>query len=384
VIQNVVNGPLRVAVITNIPAPYRQKQWEHYATIRNVSLTVFYCGKREQDRFWDVQPASGVTEVFLRGISYRKWHFNPSIFLVPFQKFDLFLVGGYGFPTVMIAILLLKLFNKNWTMMIDGIAPPRLKSEKWYVRAVQRFFTKGANAYLVNGTSAKKWLNQFGIAGKKVFNQFLTVDVSYFTENEKASRERRSLIRNRYAISEDAAVVMYVGRLVRHKGISDLIHATENLIENKNYRVTALIVGEGEQRDSLELETKNLYGQVVFTGQIPLSDLRLCYYASDIFVLPTHYDPWGLVINEAMACALPVITTNAAGASLDLIKNNGYVIRPGDVHSLSSAIEALMDAKLRKAFGEESRRIISKWTYKESLESFENMLRYLNNERMPT
>jgi len=97
-------------------------------------------------------------------------------------------------------------------------------------------------------------------------------------------------------------------------------------------------------------------------------------------VLPTHHDPWGLVINEAMACALPVITTDAAGASLDLIKNNGYVIRSGDVRSLSSAIEALMDAKLRKAFGEESRRIISKWTYKESLESFQNMIRYLTNE----
>lgn len=97
-------------------------------------------------------------------------------------------------------------------------------------------------------------------------------------------------------------------------------------------------------------------------------------------MLPTHHDPWGLVINEAMACALPVITTDAAGASLDLIKNNGYVIRSGDVRSLSSAIEALMDAKLRKAFGEESRRIISKWTYKESLESFQNMIRYLTNE----
>lgn len=378
--QNVVKGPFSVAVITNIPAPYRQKQWEHYATIRNLSITVFYCGKSDKDRFWDVRPASGVREVFLRGLSYRKWHFNPSIFLLPFQKFDLFLVGGYGFPTVVIAIVLLRLFNKNWTMMMDGIAPPRLKTEKWYVNAIQRFFTKGANAYFFNGTAAKVWLKQFGIADEKIFDQYLTVDVSYFTENEKASIERRILTRTRYDINKDVVVVMYVGRLVKHKGIRDLIHAIKNLVENKNYDVVALIVGEGEQRDSLELEAKNLNGHVVFTGQIPLSDLRLCYYASDIFVLPTHHDPWGLVINEAMACALPVITTDAAGASLDLIKNNGYVIRSGDVRSLSSAIEALMDAKLRKAFGEESRRIISKWTYKESLESFQNMIRYLTNE----
>lgn len=206
-----------MAVITNIPTPYRQKQWEYYSTIRNLSITVFYCGKSEKGRFWDVQPASGVREVFLRGFSYRKWHFNPSIFLLPFQKFDLFLVGGHGFPTVMIAIALLKLFNKNWAMMIDGIVPTRLKTEKWYLSAIQRFFTKGADAYFVNGTAAKRWLKQFGIADEKIFNQYLTVDVSYFTENEKTSKERRILTRNRYDINENAVVVLYVGRLVWHK-----------------------------------------------------------------------------------------------------------------------------------------------------------------------
>lgn len=168
------------------------------------------------------------------------------------------------------------------------------------------------------------------------------------------------------------------------QSIRDLIHAIKNLVENKSCSVVALVVGEGEQRDSLELETKNLKGHVVFAGHIRLSDLRLVYYASDIFVLPTHHDPWGLVINEAMACALPVITTNAAGCSLDLVKNNGFVINPGDVPGLSSAIEKLMDANVRKALGEESRRIISKWTYKESLESFEDMLSYLYHERMET
>lgn len=383
-VQNVVNGPLRVAVITNIPAPYRQKQWEHYATIRNLSITVFYCAKREQDRFWNVQPASGVREVFLGGISYREWHFNPSIFLLPFQKFDLFLVGGYGFPTVMIAIVLLKLFNMNWAMVTDGIAPPRLKSEKWYVRAIQRFFTKGANAYFVNGTAAKKWLKRFGIPDESVFDQYLTVDVNYFLESEKASKKTRIHTRRRHKIRDDAIVVLYVGRLAPVKGIEDLIAAVNSLVEDKNYEVAALIVGEGEQRARLESEAKNLPANVVFTGYVEPSELCRCYYASDIFVLPTHNDPWGLVINEAMACALPIITTDAAGSSRDLVKNNGYVIHPGDVSSLSSAIEKLMDADVRKAFGEESRRIISKWTYEESSESFENMVRYLNSERMPT
>jgi glycosyltransferase involved in cell wall biosynthesis len=382
--QNVVNGPLRVAVITNIPTPYRQKQWECYATIPNLSITVFYCGKSEQDRFWDVQPASGVREVFLRGITYRKWHFNPSIFLLPFQKFDLFLVGGYGFPTLMIAIVMLRLFNKNWAMMIDGIEPPRLKSEKWYVSAIQRFFTNGANSYFVNGTAAKRWLKQFGIVDEKIFNQYLTVDVGYLLEKDGDAKTARRLTRREYRISDDAVVVIYVGRIDLDKGIRDLIHAIQSLAQNKNYNVVALIVGEGKLKERLRMDMNDLQTNVISAGQVDPSELYLFYYASDIFVLPTYHDVWGLAVNEAMACALPIITTNAAGCFPDLVKNNGFVINPGDVPGLSSAIEALMDTKLRKAFGEESRRMISKWTYKESLESFENMLRYLNSERMPT
>ncbi len=379
--HNAVKGPLRVALITNIPTPYRQKQWEHYASIRNLSITVFYCNKKE-GRCWNVQPASGVREVFLWGISYRDWHFNPSIFLLPFQKFDLFLVGGYGFPTMMIAIALLKLFNKNWAMMLDGIEPPRLRSEKWHVRAIQHLFMKGADAYFASGTAAKMRLKQFGIADEKIFNQYLTVDIGYFFEKEGDAKKVRRRTRREYRITDDALVVLYVGRIDLEKGIRDLIDAVRSLAHNKNYNVVALIIGEGKLEERLRIEIDDLQTNVISAGFVDPSEVYLFYYASDIFVLPTYHDVWGLAVNEAMACALPIITTNAAGCFPDLVKNNGFVINPGDVPGLSSAIEALMDTKLRKAFGEESRRIISKWTYKESLESFENMLRYLNNERM--
>jgi len=380
-VRSGVENPLRIAIVTNIQTPYRQKQWECYSKIDGLNITVYYCSKSERNRYWSVLPAGGVREVFLKGVNYRGWHFNPGVFLIPFQKFDLFLVTGYGFPTAAIAIVLLKIFKRNWAMISDGVAPQKLKAEAWYTRAVKRFFTEGATAYFANGTAAKNLLMQFDIAEEKIFNQYLTVDVKYFLENEKASKEKRIRTRHKYGIREDTIVVIYVGRLIPHKGIQDLIQAIEGLVKRKKNNVIALIVGGGEEKERLQSNTKNLQQNVIFTGFVEPYELCLCYYASDIFCLPTHHDPWGLVVNEAMACALPIITTNAAGASVDLVKNNGYVVSAGDVSGLSSAIEALIDADVREAFGTESRRMILNWTYIESSQSFKNMLNYMKMMR---
>jgi glycosyltransferase involved in cell wall biosynthesis len=89
-------------------------------------------------------------------------------------------------------------------------------------------------------------------------------------------------------------------------------------------------------------------------------------------ILPIYYDSWGLVVNEAMACSLPVVVTDAAGCYPDLVTDgsNGHVVKAGDVSALTDAIRVLMNAELRKRFGQESRRIIKQWTYSDSRREF--------------
>jgi glycosyltransferase involved in cell wall biosynthesis len=86
------------------------------------------------------------------------------------------------------------------------------------------------------------------------------------------------------------------------------------------------------------------------------------YYAlADVFVFPTHTDPWGLVVNEAMACGLPVISSGAAGCAADLVESgwNGRVVSPGDVEQLAAAMAELAgDNELRSLMGQRSRERI--------------------------
>lgn len=364
---------MKIAIITNIPTPYRQKQWEYFADCEYLDITIFYCSDIENDRHWSVNSSKGVKEVFLGGLCYKKLHFNPGILKVVFQDFDAFFIGGYGYPSLVMAIIALKLLRKPWVILIDGISPLKLKKDNVVLKSIKRFLLNDASAYFANGTVSKLYLKEFKIPENKIFNQYMTVDTNYFLEKEAEGIKNRDKLRQAYGISNDSVVILYVGRLVSHKGVDDLISAIKYL-NKENYDVSLLIVGDGLIKKKLEQKAKKLRN-VFFTGHIQPWELYNYYYASDIFILPTKDDPWGLVVNEAMTCGLPTITTNAAGCSLDLINGNGYVIKIGEKEELMHAIKKLMDPILRKSYGKRSREIISNWTYEESLKSLNEMIR---------
>lgn len=362
---------VKIAIITNIPTPYRQKQWEYYSQSDVLDITIFYCANLEDGRQWNINSAEGVKEVFLRGLSYKSIHFNPGVLRVILKDFDMFLVGGYGYPSVMMSIIFLKILKKPWAMIVDGVSPLTLGKEN--SGGLKEFFINGANAYFANGTVGSEYLKSYGIPSERIFNQYMTVDVDYFKEKGKNAIKFRNEIRQRYHVDEDTVLVMYSGRLVPEKGVQDLINAMKNIIKSdKNIKL--LVVGDGEYKNDLEIISEEIMPNVIFTGHINPEEIHKYYFASDIFVLPTHNDAWGLVINEAMACCLPVIVTDAAGCYLDLVENNGFVVKRQSVTELELAIENSLAEEKREIFGKNSLEIISRWTYKDSLESLFKLL----------
>jgi glycosyltransferase involved in cell wall biosynthesis len=372
----IVKNIKKISVITNIPTPYRQIQWKYYSKEGNLDLTLYYCAKSEKDRRWNLKKMSNVCEKFMKGVSISNFHFNPGIFRVINVDCDLFVVGSYGYPTVMIAILLLRLLKRPWVLIHDGISPLKLNNEKWYVKVTKRIFLKGANAYFANGTVGKCDLQNYGISEEKIFNQYLTVDINDFMQKGDKKEEFRQSIRSKYGIDSKSIVLMYSGRLIKSKGVQDLLSAVDKLINN-GYNIRALIVGEGSYKKELENYSREMKLEVVFTGHIEPEEILKYYYASDIFILPTHDDPWGLVVNEAMACGLPIITSEAAGCSIDLVKNNGYVVSRNNVGELCDAIIKLLDSKVRISYGKRSKEIIKDWSYENSLKNFNDLIQFI-------
>src|SRR6202035_4244612 len=178
-------------------------------------------------------------------------------------------------------------------------------------------------------------------------------------------------------VREDAAIhrealglpprfFLYAGRLVREKGVFDLLHAYSTLQPELRKNVGLVFVGDGPEKSALvQYAGATNSGSIHVVGFAQREELAAYYALADVFVFPTHTDPWGLVVNEAMACGLPVIASQAAGCVVDLVANgrNGRIVSVGNVQELACAMSDLaLDAGLRALMGRRSRERIEQFS----------------------
>ena len=186
------------------------------------------------------------------------------------------------------------------------------------------------------------------------------VDVDRFTPENVLYR---SAIRQRYGISDAAIVVLFVGEY-RRKGLATVIRAIGDLQDS---RVHLLAVGRGDVERYRALAAQaGIVDHATFAG--PTRNVEQVFGAADLFAFPTYYEPFGMVITEAMASGLPVITSRRAGASEMITEGvSGLLLdRPGDANELGQKITLLLsDEALRKDMGLRARPAASgyRWSH---------------------
>jgi glycosyltransferase involved in cell wall biosynthesis len=166
----------------------------------------------------------------------------------------------------------------------------------------------------------------------------LFVDIKHFYYRKNNKREE--LLNKVSKHNKDIKLILYIGRLGRYKGIEYLIEATENLPNN----YYTIIIGNGPKEEELKelVNNKNLEKRVFFLNHISYQEMPEYYSAADVFVLPSidRGEAFGLVAIEAMACGIPVITTElGTGTSYHNIDGiTGKIIPPKDSSALKEAI----------------------------------------------
>lgn len=159
---------------------------------------------------------------------------------------------------------------------------------------------------------------------------------------------------------EGKTVFLFVGRLAPEKNVSLLINAFRTL--HAHYQETALlIVGDGPERSSL-MQMAHDMDSVHFAGYVVFPELVKYYKMSDILVLPSEYEPWGLVVNEAMTFGLPVIVSDKVGCRVDLVEDgkNGFVFESGNKLMLIESMERLIFSDV-VSMCVQSRKKINHW-----------------------
>jgi UDP-glucose:(heptosyl)LPS alpha-1,3-glucosyltransferase len=197
------------------------------------------------------------------------------------------------------------------------------------------------------------------------------VDPARFLEYDRP--RQRLEWRERWNIEPQDVAGLFVAMNYRLKGLEPLLRAVQLLPSDRRFRL--LVAGnprtEAYERIALEL---GIAQRVSFLGQ--RRDVHHCYFAADFLVHPTFYDPCSLVVLEALACGLPVITTRNNGAS-ELLHppRDGFVIAdPHDRLELAEAIEQLLDPATRAACAQAARRAAGEWTFEHH---YQQLLRVL-------
>ena len=307
---------------------------------------------------WDIPLLEGYKYYFLKNISRKPalgsfWGCDtPEIYkIIKEAKFDAFIIFGWNYKSAWQAVWGCKRNKIPVLMRGDStLQTPRsiLKSALKYVP--YRLILPAIDGHLYVGKLNKNYLVHYGVPEEKLFFVPHFVDNEFFKKKSDLAMKTsvRNKLRNKLGISEDATVLLFIGKFIEIKKPDHLIKAYKKLIDkNSILDIHLLFIGDGQMRSCLEDLSKSYTNKIHFTGFINQKELPNYYSASNAIVVP-GIETWGLVANEAMACGLPCIVSDKVGSWPDLIVEGktGFVYKYGNIDSLVEKILLLYDLLL--------------------------------------
>jgi glycosyltransferase involved in cell wall biosynthesis len=370
---------MRVLLLNNVPAPYFKPLFEKLGLRSGWELTVCYASAWNRDVGWEeekLEEHDAHRTVILdrrRPWLAKRLGSGSAAALALAQilmreRPDYLICYGYTLTPQITALLWSILTNIPFAISGDAnIYCDRASGikkiiKRWWLSQV----TKRAAALLTIGTANRMFWEAYGARPEQLFEARFAVDNDLYARARAARRAESIALRTKLALTA-GVVFLFVGRLVKRKNVDLIIRAIRQLRDDD---VALVIAGSGEERDSLEALARG-DARVIFAGTVEPGELPLYYAMADVIVLPASDEPWGLVINEAMASGLAVIAHSKCGAALDLVDTgNGISLNTLAVDELAGAIKRLSDDHdLRGSMMECSREKIKSWSIDEAAQA---------------
>ncbi len=254
-------------------------------------------------------------------------------------------------------------------------------------RLVMKRVFRRVNAFLAIGSANASFYREYGVPAERIFSMPHAVDNEFFQSRCREAEASRNRFRREHGCSPDDVLVMFCGRLAREKDPLSLIRSISLLRKSHpELPVKLVMVGEGPMRQEVErlVAAERLAEHVRLTGFKNQTELPAYYSMCDVFVLPSVFEPWGLVVNEAMNAGKPVLVGEKVGCGPDLVMpgRNGGIFPDRDPSALAaSLLPYLQSREKRLAAGQESLKIISRWSFAEDLAGLRTALDYVERCR---
>ena len=381
-----------LAVLMSHPTQFDGPLFSRITQAGLIDLTVYYLDTGRIAEMVDSELGfspnwdTAVTEGY-RWVSCPQGFLRKLVFIyresIASHKYDLVILPGYSaLGTTSLALLP---HRQKLGMRLDTAAIyPEAAWKAWCKRVVlPRLFRRFATFHPV-GSLTEQFLERSGVSRAKMFRFPYAVDNAYFEEKANHFRQRRERILSDLGISSGTFVVLGVLKFVPRENPVELLRGFY-LFREKSRDSALILVGAGALEREMEayIAANKLSGSVHLVGYARYSELPKWYAISNVFVHPAIRECWGVSVNEAMACGLPVVAASSVGSSYDLIREgaNGFQYPSGDASALAQCLARIASRPDRgRDLGEESRRLISAWGFEATMKSLESALHKIKAE----
>ncbi len=243
---------------------------------------------------------------------------------------DVVVINGYATSLTAFAIAVCRTFSVPYLLRSDAstrLPHPIFSPRHWWPRCASQWSAGGLSVGQKNAIILKN----LGIPS--IFSAPFAIDVDRFRTTASRVRLAQSEFRESFGLPDNVQVVAFAGKFIDVKRPEDLISLAVRLRGSAHI----LMIGDGPKRPELQSAAQGL--AVTFTGFLNQSEIPEALACADVMVLPSSYEPWGLIVNEAMACGCVPVVSDQVGCAPDLVAGLGEVYGVGDVEALAVAVE---------------------------------------------
>ncbi len=356
------------------PADYREEWIDHMATaLPDTEIVSVYDIAASRLRKFTLFPEREGVHKYVLNAYCRPL---DAVRHVRRERPDLIIFHGYALPSFLAAIGYCILAGIRYSFFSDANALQEHRADRSPVtKSLLAFFVRHAYRLFFSSTMNQRYWERVGARSEQFVPLWFPVN-SEKIQKQLTDRTLLSSLRGRYLNPADRLVI-YCGRFAADKGgVETLLRAMATLPEK--YKI--ILVGDGPQRADLELLTTalDIAGHTRFLGSLPNEQAILHIAASDLLVLPSEQEAFGLVLNEAIAAGLPVIASDIVGAAYDLIDEgkNGFVFKRGDYKQLAEKIIAC-ESLSREDIERKRQEVLEKFSFRQNAQSLEMVLNEL-------
>lgn len=243
--------------------------------------------------------------------------------------------------------------GENWA----GAMPDPAGPLGWAKRARRKLLFRRCSGFLAIGSRNRDYYLAHGVAADRVFSMPYAIDNRFFAERAAEAAARQADLRTNLGLAPASKVLLFVGKLMRRKRPDLLVEAWRSA-RWSGARPALVFVGDGDMREALQQRV----GDAIFAGFRNQSELPAFYQLADLLVVPSEREPWGLVVNEAMACGTAAVASDQVGAAYDLVGADcGAMFRAGNVADLAEKLAATLPRATE--FGAAARRRLAAWDF---------------------